>query len=71
MRSEAYEKGSAIYDTDYDGTIDCDPRFLDSRAPGGPLTCGNQSTYNRVANAGIRIVLTPFKYPWNIEIFDK
>ena len=26
------------------------------RAPGGPLTCGNQSTYNRVANAGILIV---------------
>ena len=39
---------------------------IDGSAGGEPLSCGNQSTYNRVANAGNLHRLSPFQMPFGI-----
>lgn len=39
---------------------------IDGSAGGEPLSCGNQSTYNRVANAGNLYRLSPFQMPFGI-----
>ena len=40
--------------------------MIDGSASGEPLSCGNQSTYNRVANAGNLYRLSPFQMPFGI-----
>jgi hypothetical protein len=40
----------------------CDSRLKTTELPGGPLTCGIQSTYNRVANADELLYLGLFGY---------
>ena len=39
---------------------------IDGSAGGDPLSCGIQSTYNRVANAGNLYRLSPFQMPFGI-----
>ena len=39
---------------------------IDGSAGGEPLSCGTQSTYNRVANAGNLHRLSPFQMPFGI-----
>ena len=39
---------------------------IDGSAGGEPLSCGNQSMYNRVANAGNLHRLSPFQMPFGI-----
>ena len=39
---------------------------IDGSAGGEPLSCGNQSTYNKVANAGNLHRLSPFQMPFGI-----
>ena len=39
---------------------------IDGSAGGEPLSCGTQSTYNRVANAGNLHRLSPFQMPLGI-----
>ena len=58
-------EGSAIYDI----AMTAPSRrstTVDGSAGGEPLSCGNQSTYNRVANAGNLHRLSSFQMPFGI-----
>ena len=63
--TNASYEGSAIYEIAMTAPLRRSTR-IDGSAGGEPLSCGTQSTYNRVANAGNLHRLSPFQMPFGI-----